>query len=90
MTKLEVRLFAELSKRDDDGDYRMPNTDDHWCIEESARAWNVNKTVERFRADVDDNEYMERPNGPWIVTSRFLIREYLRAKAIAELWEAAT
>jgi hypothetical protein len=90
MTKVEVRMFAELSKEDDDGDYRMVNDDAHWSIVESACAWNVNKTVDQWRSDVDDIEYRERPRGGWIVTSRFLIREYLRAKAVAELWETAT
>ena len=93
MTKLEVRLLAELLEKklsDRCSDYTLPNTDEHWVVVEGAYSWNVNKTVEQFRADTEDPEWRGRPSGDWIDTSDFLILAYLKKKAISELAASAT
>ena len=91
MTHREIDLLADLTSHPLNrscSDYRLPNTDENWSIVEAALAANVHKTVEQYRADVNDIEYRERPAKGDIKTEDYLIHHYLMAKALRELREA--
>ena len=91
MTHREIDLLASLISNTlvERGDEcQLLNTEENWTLVESALAWNVHKSVEQYRADVDDIEYRARPDGPVIHTQGYLLRGYLTEKAIRELREA--
>jgi len=91
MTHREIDLLASLTSNALGGcdECQLLNTDEVWNLVESALAWNVHKSVEQFRADVDHIEYVARPDGPVIHTQGYLLRGYLMTKALHELREAA-
>jgi len=90
MTHREIDLLASLTSKtfDERDEYQLLNDQDYWTLVESALAWNVRKTPEQFRADVDHIEYVARPGGPVIHTQGYLLRGYLMEKALRELREA--
>jgi len=91
VTHRELDLLASLTSKtfDERDEYQLLNDGDYWTLVESALAWNVHKSVDQFRADVDHIEYVRRPDGPVIHTQGYLLRGYLMEKALHELREAS-
>lgn len=92
MTHSEIDLLASVTSAMLGGgraEFQLLNTDETWTLVESALAANAFKTVEEYRADTEDIEYVERPDGPVIHTQGYLLRGYLMEKALHELREAA-